>query len=586
MSEEFDIVIRGAHVVDGTGSRTFVASVAVRDGFIVEVGEVRGDAGVVIDSEGLVVTPGFIDAHNHGDLSILYYPLAEGFVRQGITSFVGGTCGDTPGPYGDYIGEPWFLWDIYEDISNYMYYRDWLLPREVVNDRHRELYGWEIDWDTMGEFFERVEDKGLSPNFVPLVGHGDIRSLVMGPDYRREATGEEIEQMLEHVHVAMEDGCVGLSVGRDYEPGFYANFDELLACAGAAAEYGGLYDSHCLNRGPPRVLEPWASPPPKLDGVKEAIDIGREAGISVQISHLGSLYPSGPGDSEIMKKSAMEATLKVIDDAVEEGVDLDSDVIPNHLAGGIFTTPYLIRLLLPWMRISGSPEDFSKALRMDEFRGEIKETISSGKWFMLHPSMNPSWPSDIKVAESEEKEFMDKTVKEIAENLEVEPLEALLEIISRDPYTKAIRFREDDYEKRMLLSHPRAMVGVDTFATNTGLEHRNPPWMKPNPNSFGGFPRYFRRMVRETQTLPLEEAVRRVTSSPARKFKIKNRGTLKKGNHADIVLMDPETITDTGDQINPCQYPKGVEYVIINGEMVVEKGKHTGRKPGKILYRE
>ena len=230
MNEEYDVLVTNALIVDGTGAQAVKGSVAVKNEKIMGVGSVKGDAVKTIDAEGKVVSPGFIDVHNHGDLSILYYPRAEGFIMQGITTFVGGQCGTSPGPYGDYIGQPWVLSDLYADVAPSMYVREWLIPRDTLNLRHREVYGWEIDWHTMGEFFDRLEKKGLSPNYVPLVGHGDIRSLVMGPDFMRHATDDEVEEMVRLTEAAMLDGCRGITVGRDYDPGIWADFEEILAC--------------------------------------------------------------------------------------------------------------------------------------------------------------------------------------------------------------------------------------------------------------------------------------------------------------------------------------------------------------------
>jgi len=585
MSEGYDILIENAVIVDGTGSDAFRGNFAVKDEKIVAINEeVKGDAKTVIDACGMVVTPGFIDVHNHADLSILYYPEAESFIRQGITTFIGGNCGDSPGPYGDYIGEPWFLTDIWDDVAPYMYYRDWILPRDLVNSRHKEIYGWEIDWHTMGEFCKRVEAKGLSPNYVPIVGHGDIRSLVMGPDFKRTATREEVADMQEQVRQAMEDGCCGLSVGRDYEPGFYADLEELVACAEVVAQYGGVYTSHCLYRGPSRVLKPGEIPPPRIKGILEAIEVGRRGNIPVEISHLSPMYEVRPSN-DVITQASIKATLQVIDDAIEEGIDVNFDIIPNHLTGGIFTTSWLIRLLIPWLRLSGSPEKFAEALRMKEFRSEIKEAIYKGKWFRLNPIINPNWVSLLTVVVCKDKRFVDKTVAQSAKELGVDPLDALMEILAADPYTKAVRRGDDDSGKLMFYRHPASMIGVDTFAIDDKYECRHPPWFMPNENSYGGFPRYFRRTVRETKTLTLEEAVHKVTALPARKFMLKDRGVLKVGAYADIVMMNPKTLSDRGDQLNPRRYPKGIEHVIINGVSVVEKEEHTGARPGKILYR-
>ena len=588
MPEDYDILIKNATIVDGTGAPSYKGALAVqgeRIAFLGKVdGDLGGDAGTVIDAEGLVASPGFIDVHNHGDLSILYYPEAEGFVRQGITTFVGGQCGDSPGPFGEYIGLPWVLSDLYVDLAPTMYNRDWLIPRELLNPRHKELFGWEIDWSTLGEFFERVEAKGISPNYASLVGQGDVRSLVMGPDFEREATEEEIEEMTVHVERAMEDGCIGISVGRDYDPGIWAGFDELLACAKAAAKYGGVYASHCLRTGHRKSRRPGEFPPVKTEGVLEAIDIGRKAGMPIQISHLGAQYDVRPG-SDIMTEASVRATLKLIDDAREEGIDVSFDEIPNHQAGGIGTTPWLVSYLTPWLKVAGSLDQLAEALRMKEFRDEIKEAVWAGKHYGLNPNINENWAKQRTIVTCKDERFMDKTLAEIAEELGVDELDALFEVISTDPETKAVRKGSNEWVKFMFYRHPEMMIGVDTFAVDDKRISRHPPWGLPNENSYGGFPRYLRQAYRESGTLSLEEAIRQVTSLPARKFKLEGRGILEPGAYADIVIFNPGTVTDKGDQLDPRQYPEGIEHVIVNGTLVVEGSRHTGALPGKVLKR-
>jgi len=587
---DFDILIKNAQVVDGTGAPPFRGAIAVEGGRIAAVGRVegdlRGDAEAIIDAGGLAVTPGFIDVHNHGDLSILYYPGAEGFIRQGITTFVGGHCGTSPGPYGEYVDQAYFLWDIYWRIAPDMYYPERLQPREMVNELHGEMYGWEIDWHTLGEFMKRVEGRGLSPNYVPIVGHGDIRYLVMGRDYRRAATKDEVEAMVEQVHLAMGEGSRGISVGRDYAPGYYADKDELVACAEAAAEHGGVYTSHSLRTGLRVARRPGEWPPGKIDGVLEAIDVGRRAKVSVEIAHLGPLYDVWPPGSEAMTEASVKATLKAVDEARGEGIDVNFDVIPNHLAGGIYSSPYLAAALLPWLRVAGSRRGLAEALRMGGLREEIRETVMAGKWYGLNPNINPGWASTPTIVRCREERFRGKTLAQVAEELGVEPLEALMEVLVADPDSKAMAMGEDDSAKLMFYGHPEMMVGIDTFAVDDRWEVRSPPWFLPNENSFGGFPRFFRRAVRETGTLTLEEAVRKVTSLPARKFGLTDRGVLREGAHADIVAMDPERVTDRGNAVKPRVYPRGIEHVVVNGVQVVEEGRHTGAMPGRVLRRE
>lgn len=590
MPEEHDILIKNASIVDGTGSPAYKGAIAVKGERIAAIGKVEGDlkvdAETVIDAKGQVVTPGFIDVHNHGDLSILYYPRAEGFLRQGIATFVGGNCGSSPAPNGDLVTVDFFLHDLLWELNPDMYYPESLLPREAVNEKHREMYGWEIDWFTMGDFFKRVEAEGISPNYVPIVGHHQVRNVVMGADFRRKATKKEIREMKKHVGQAMLDGCRGFSVGRDYESSYYADFEELVALAKVATKYGGIYTSHSLRTGLRKERRPGEFPPVKVQGLMEAIDVGRQAKIPVQISHLGSLYDVMPEGNSIMSEASAKATLKILDDAKEEGIEVHFDTIPNNRGFGTSTSLWLASSLLPWLRVAGSREQMAEALRMREFRDEIKEKIWSGKYYGLNPNINPNWAQRRPILESKEERFVNKTVAQIAEEMGVEPLEALFEIITTDPYARTGSRGIDSPTKSMFYRHPGCIVGIDTFALDVTYETKYPPWSLASENSFGGFPNFFRTTVVDSDTLTLEEAVRKASGLPAEKFRLTDRGILKTGAYADIVVMDLENVRNKAEPLNPCVYPEGIEHVIVNGVHVVKDSKHTGALPGKILYRE
>jgi N-acyl-D-aspartate/D-glutamate deacylase len=585
MSDDYDILIKNAIVVDGTGSPAFKGEVAVLGERIASIGEIDlGKAEKVIDAGGKIVSPGFIDVHNHGDLSIIYCPTADGFIRQGITTFVGGNCGSSPAPFNDFVSFPMFLNDIHKDLCNDMYYPEPLLSRDLFNERHKELFGWEIEWRTMGEFLKKVEDGGISPNFVPLLGHGPIRYSVLGHDFRRNALPEEIESMQVLVQEAMMEGCKGFSVGRDYEPSYYANFDELVSLTSIVSKYEGVYTSHCLRTGLRKARRPGEFPPVKIKGLLEAIDVGRKTKISVQISHLGPLYDVNPGGNRSLMEASINATLKIVDDAWEEGIDVSFDTIPGYRGFGTRTSVWLAGILLPWLKITGSREQLGKSLMLKQFREEVKESLWAGKWYSLNPNINPQWAKRHIIMENKEKQFLNKTVADIAEETGVDPIEALMDILVADPDTKVGSMGRDDWAKMLFYKHSQIMLGVDTFAIDVTWETKHPPWNKPSENSFGGFPVFFKRAVRETRTLSIEEAVRKVSSLPAAKFKLKDRGVLKPGAHADIVIMDLEKITDKAEPLNPCVYPFGIEYVIVNGSVVVEKSVHKGIKSGKILY--
>jgi N-acyl-D-aspartate/D-glutamate deacylase len=585
MSEEYDVLIKNAFIVDGTGAPGYRGSVAVKGERIIAVGDVKGGAETAIDAKGMAVTPGFIDVHNHGDQSIMYYPKADGYVRQGITTFVGGNCGSSPGPFGDLVSVGMMASEIIQELSPDMYYPSGLFRREVVNPRHRELFGWEIDWHTLGEFFRKLKARGISPNFAPLLGHHSIRIMAMGTDHKRKATPAEVEEMKKHVRQAMIDGCLGMSAGRDYDS-YYADFEELVALAKVVAEYGGLYACHSLRTGLRRARRPGEPAPIQINGLLETIDVGRKAKVPVQVSHLGALYGITPPNPVLSEASAKE-TLKIVDNARKEGIDVTFDVIPGIRAFGTSSNIWLVGTLLPWLRVTGSREQLAKALRMKEFRGEIKDRIWEGKYYGLNPNINPNWAGGINILESKDSRFVNKTIAQIAKELGIDPLDALMDVIVADPYAKIGSYGRGESPTRALFyQHPCCMVGIDTLAIDTSHIGKTPPWSLPSENSFGGFALYFKLAVRENKVLTLEEAVRKVTSLPAAKFKLRDRGVLKPGAYADIVVMDPATVDFRATPLNPCVYPEGIPYVFVNGKLVVKDRQHTGATPGKVLQRE
>jgi len=583
MSDEYDILIKNAHIVDGTGASGYKGAIAVKGERIAAVGDVSGDAVKVIDAGGHVVSPGFIDVHNHGDMTIIYYPTAEGFLRQGITTFVGGNCGSSPGPFGDLLGIGMMNSDIVADIAPDNWGSGKMLTREELNPHHKEVHGFDIYWYTMGEFFKKLEDMGgISANYVPLLGHHQLRHIAMGNGHKRNATQSEVEQMKKTAEQAMLDGCKGMSVGRDYGSN-YAEQNEIIEIAKVVSKHGGLFTSHCLRTGL-RVATPLGVPPVnKVGGLLEAINVGRQAKMPVQISHLGSLYDVFPRDNLELNIAAAKATLKIVDDAVAEGIDVTFDVIPNIRGFGTGSSNWLVSSLLPWLKIAGSREQFAEALRMPGLRKEITDFIMSGNYRGINPHKSPNWAAGKRIMESNEPSFVNKSVAQIAKDMKREPLDALMEILMIDPYAKTGSMGRNNPTKYLFYQHPGCMMGIDTLAADINKVSRHPPWGVPSENSFGGWAAFFRMVVREEKILSLEEAVRKGTSLSAAKFKLEDRGVLKPGAYADITVFDIDTITDKATPTNPCLYPEGIEYVIVNGNVVVSDSEHNGSKPGKIL---
>ena len=581
-----DVLIKNAVIVDGTGAAPYKSELAVDGERVSSIGTDLGRADKVIDAGGKVVCPGFIDVHNHGDLSILYYPRADGYVRQGITTFIGGQCGSSPAPIDEYVVEGMVLYDLVHEMKPAMYYPSGLIKRDEFNPRHRELVGWEIDWHTMGEFLAKVESFGISPNMVPMVGHGPIRIMAMGSDYERKAADDEVEAMKPHLRQAMKDRCRGFSVGRDYDPGYWADKSELIELTKIVAECKGIYQSHSQRTGLRKARRPGEFPPPKINGIMEAIDVGRQTGAAVEISHLGSLYDVYPGGSTLLDEAAARSTLKVVDDAIDEGLDVSFDVIPNTGGYGLYSTTHLVSFLLPWLRVAGSREQFAEALRMLDWREEIKAIIMAGKWYGLNPNINANWARANKIMEAKNNEYIGKTVAEIAAARKTEQLDTLFDLIEEDPYTRIAGMSFSSPTKALFYKHKAMMAGIDTLAVDTTWKPNTAPWYLPSQNSFNGFAAYFEDVVRVDKTLSLEQAVHQVTGVPAKKFKLTDRGVLKEGAYADIVVMDIDKVKDMSTPLNPCVYPDGITHVLVNGVQIVDNMTHTGAKPGKVLYRE
>jgi len=582
MVEEFDVLIKNATIVDGSGSPNFKGDIGIKDGKIAKVGKIKERGEVEIDATNLIATPGFIDPHSHADETILFYPEAKNYVMQGVTTVVGGNCGFSPAPLKDKWLLSFWEFELWDEIAPYKYYEPLIVPLDKFRNLIKKKLGVYIDWRRFEEFLKKVEKIGISINYVPLVGHNTIRAQVMGEDHEREPTPQELEEMKELVREAMEAGAFGISTGLDYPPGAYAKTEEIIELVKVVKNYNGIYATHWRRTGVRRgtrtkLLE-------KIRGIEEAIKISKETGVSVEISHLLSgytIYPE-PAPPELIKANA-EGTLRVIDKAIENGVDVSFDVIPNT-DGGVIIIPYLISLLSPWLRESGSIEQFLKNLKAEDYRAEIKEIIQNGKWYWINPKINPYWARKIKITQSKEERYAGKTLEDIAREENKDPIDVIFEIVSTDPETR-IETAEIAYEPEIMtfLKHPKAMPCSDVFAFDEKWEVRKPPYYLPHPNTYGIFPRYIRRYVKEEGILTLEEAIKKLTSLPAQRFKLTSKGVIKEGADADIVLFDLKTITDMGDYLEPRRYPEGIKYVIVNGKITVENGVHTNVRAGRVI---
>jgi N-acyl-D-aspartate/D-glutamate deacylase len=576
------LLIKDGMIVDGSGRPAFNGSIAISGERIVEIGKIATeDYDRIIDAEGLVISPGFIDAHSHADKTLLLYPTAPSFVMQGVTTTIGGNCGNTAAPMENYwpLNMFWDLDAIYE-LKPFKYQSKEIIPLKDFKPKAKELYGLDVDWRTFREFLARLERTGLSVNHVPLVGHNTIRTEAMGTDYARKPTANELDKIKRMIVEAMEAGAFGLSTGLDYILGRYADTEELVVIAKVVSEYGGIYVTHCR-----KTTLKAHSPASGITGLTEAIEIGKRAGIPVQISHLLSGYRVDPSPPPQIVEAIAAATLKVIDEASENGVDIAFDVIPNT-TGGTLTATDLVATLAPWLRELGSAKQLAKSLKAKDFQEEIREIITSGKWSSLNPAVNPYWMDRLILVCCKIKEYEQKTIGEIARRDDTDPLNTLFTVIMQDPTAKMQSTFMREEAVIAFLKHPKAMVGLDTYAFDTDWQTKHPPYYMPHPNTYGGFPRYLRRFVNELRIMSLEEAINKATYVPAQRFGLIERGLLRIGAYADIIVFNRAMIRESEDALEPRQYPQGIKYVIVNGEIVVEDRKETKARPGKVLRRK
>jgi N-acyl-D-amino-acid deacylase len=522
-----ELVVAGGVIIDGTGAPGRRGDVAIAGDRIAAVGAGAWAEADRIDAEGLVVAPGFIDMHSHSDYLLLGNPCAESKLLQGVTTEVGGNCGESPAPMVD---------EIARDVS------EWL-----------GKFGVAADWRDFPGFFEHLRARGIAINVAFLAGHGNLRALAMG--YAdRPATGDELDRMCAAAAEAMRQGAVGISSGLAYPPGCYAATDELAAVVKAAAPFGGIYTSHLRNEGD-RLLE----------AVGEAIEIGRRSGAPVHLSHHKVTDPWNWG--------RVADSLALIDAARAEGLAVSADQYPYPA-----TSTGLAASLPDWMRADGRDAMLAR-LRDPAARERASAQMEK------RARADDHWDRLVIAAVETERNrpCCGQSVAEIARQRGVSPQEAIFDLLIEEQARVAVvRFAmcEDDIER--VMRHPWVAIASDAAA-----RARSGPLSegRPHPRAFGTFPRVLGHYVRERGVLTLEEAVRKMTGLPAGILGLADRGVLREGARADAVVFDPATITDQATFEQPLEPPVGVRHVIVNGQVVVSEGSITEARPGRVLGR-
>ena len=531
-STPFDVVITNGHIIDGTGSPWYSAEIGIRAGRIAAIGNLHDAARKqTIDARGQVVAPGFIDMLGQSEMTMLVNPRLPSKIFQGITTEVTGE-GNSAAPLNDAM--------IAADRAGYEHLR--ITP----------------DWTSFHDYFARLERQGMGINLASYVGATSVRRMVLG-DADVQPTPDQLAQMRTLVDRAMQDGAAGVSTSLQYAPAPYAKTDELIALASEAAKFGGIYATHMRSEGD---AEPAA--------IDEAIRIGREARIPVEIWHLKAAGKSNWGK--------MPQIVAQIENARASGVDISADTYAYPAWFNTFSA-----FIPPWAHDGGDAKLIER-LQDPSARARIRKDMLSSDASWDNEWQEIPGPEAILIAVVQNPELLPlqgKRLSEVATLWKEDAIDALCDLLIKDKaFTEVAVFGMS--EPDVVLALKQLWVAFDNDSQGTapdgllGQEH-------PHPRAYGTFPRILRKYVREEHALALEDAIRKFTALPAQRMRFTDRGVLKEGMAADVVIFNPATIRDLATFEQPNQLSEGMDYVLVNGVPVVSAGKMTGALPGKVL---
>jgi len=531
-AQPYDLLIRNGHIVDGTGSPWYSGDIGIRNGRIAAIGFLgAAQAKRTIDAHGLVVAPGFIDMLGQSEMTILVNPHLPSKIFQGITTEFTGEGGSVA-PLNDAI-----------------------IKADQVSYDHLKITP---DWRSLRQYFARLEKQGMGINLGTYVGATQVRRMLLGDD-KVQPTPAQLEQMKALVRDAMRDGAVGVSTSLQYAPAPYASTEELIALAGEASKFGGVYATHMRSEGSAIST-----------AIDEAVRIGREARIPVEIWHLKAAGKPQWGQ--------MPQILAQIEKARASGVDISANTYAYPAWFNSFSA-----FIPPWAHDGGDAK-LVERLKDPALRTRIRKEMETPSTEWDNEWQEIAGPEAILVSVVQNQQLLPlqgKTVAEIAKQWNKDAIDTIFDLLIQDnAFTSVAVFGMSEPDVSLALQQPWVSVDNDSQGTAPdgllGQEH-------PHPRAYGTFPRILRKYVREEKKLRLEDAIRKFTALPAQRMRLSDRGVLKAGLWADVVIFDPQTITDRATFENPNQLSEGMQYVLVNGVAVIDNGKATNALPGKVL---
>jgi N-acyl-D-amino-acid deacylase len=534
-----DLLIKNGTIIDGSDSPSYLSTLAIKNGKIEWIGtSIDINGAKVIDASNLVVCPGFIDIHSHTDATIMINPRAESKIRQGITTEIVGNCGMSAAPLGSA-----FL----SEVKDYL----------TVNSDYGNADEIGKSWITFEQYIKVLNELPLGVNIMPMVGFGTLRTTVMGSK-SGPPTNKEMKEMEDLLEKSLEEGAAGMSTGLEYVPDSLSHVDELVQLCRVIKRQNKLYASHI--RGESENLFP---------AIEEAIRSGEESGCQVEISHLKLGGTSNWGQTDQL--------FDLLEHAISRGVRLSWDQYP-YIAWGSGLVDYI-----PHWVIQDGSQKMIAYLSDKPTRKKIRLEINNAIEMKSHAYNTASW-ENVQIAmvkSTENKSIEGKKISEISKELNVDPLDFVFDLLIKERGSvKTLVFCMDEDDVKTIMKHPRTIIASDGRAVATYGELNKG---STHPRYYGAFSRVLGKYVRDEKVLSLEKAIKKMTSMPAEIMGLDNRGILAPGKVADITIFNPKTVCDVATFENPHHYSKGIEKVIISGEVIIDRGKHTNKMVGRII---
>jgi len=528
LENRFDIIIKNGTIFDGLGNPGQTLDLGIIKDKIVAIDSLeQASADMVIDAQDLYVAPGFIDIHTHTDLELLANPRAESKIRQGVTTEVSGNCGSSPFPLDEE-------------------------ERKGFSADMQKKYGVSVNWQDINGFFRALENKKTALNYMTFTGHGDLRTYAVGKNDVKP-TPEQLQLMKKRLAQSMEFGSLGLSTGLEYAPGSYATTDEITELCRVVKKHNGVYATHMRSEGA-KVEE----------AIQESLEIAEKSGVSLQISHLKACNRPNWDKVDNMMHLIHQAREK-------KGLPVMADRYPYNAWGTGLTT------FLPLWARQGETEEMLARIKDPELKPELQKYCKErgkliGGWdhIMISSCDTP-----------ENKKWEGKYISQCVAVSGKEPCQFIFDLLHEEKAkVSIIGFAMTEKNLKKVLADPLVVIGSDGSAVA--------PYGKlgtgnPHPRYYGSFPRVLGKYCREENIFDWPVAIKKMTSQSANKLGLKNRGKIQKNCYADITIFNPDTVIDRATFSDPHQYPRGIEYVIVNGKPVIIKGEHTGNLPGKVL---